>query len=330
MLWWDFKTSHNCISTFMGMHSFWNANPMAPSWISLAGHAWSGHPPKLLEIVHTQKEIYPPRGCIMRNMREADVPATVELWSRFFSKSPNCRCLVPRSHLVKMLAEKRWEGIVVINPAGEVVGTLIRRFIKNLHVDKATWKTAGAIDYFCVHPTWRKKGVGRALLTAIQNRTQEPFPPQLFFLEHFQMRIPPISAGVFMSLQSNRQMGQEAVRVHDAKHIWENCVKGSDVWSSEPGEEISFWKADERSGVVVIWNTFHRVMPGGELIGIVLSDNADAVEALASVKSPWGVFLAAGASSRGRAGWKINSVFQWIGYNLSIGFISGRFPVIGF
>jgi GNAT superfamily N-acetyltransferase len=229
-----------------------------------------------------------------------------------------------------MLAEKRWEGIIIINSAGEVVGTLIRRFIKNLHVDKAVWKTAGAIDYFCVHPAWRKKGVGRALLTAIQNRTADPVPPQLFFLEHFQMRIPPISAGIFMSLQKGQGEAGEAVRVHDGKVMWENCVKGSDVWSSEPGEEISFWKANERSDVVVIWNTFHRVMPGGELIGIVLSDNAASVEALARVKSPWGVFLSAGASSRGRAGWKINSVFQWIGYNLSIGFISGRFPVIGF
>ena len=314
----------------MGMHSFWNANPMAPSWISLAGHAWSGHPPKLLEIVHTQKEIHPPRGCIMRHITEADVPATVELWSRFFSKSPNCRCLVPASHLVKMLAEKRWEGIIIINSAGEVVGTLIRRFIKNLHVDKAAWKTAGAIDYFCVHPAWRKKGVGRALLTAIQNLTQDPVPPQLFFLENFQMRIPPISTGVFMSLQTNLGAAGEAVRVHDGKASWENCVKGSAVWTSEPGEEISFWKADERSGVVVIWNTFHRLMPGGELIGIVLSDNMEAVEALAGVKSPWGIFLAGGTSAYGRVGWKINSVFQWIGYNLSIGFISGKFPVIGF
>jgi GNAT superfamily N-acetyltransferase len=229
-----------------------------------------------------------------------------------------------------MLAEKRWEGIIIINSAGEVVGTLIRRFIKNLHVDKAAWKTAGAIDYFCVHPAWRKKGVGRALLTAIQNLTQDPVPPQLFFLENFQMRIPPISTGVFMSLQTNLGAAGEAVRVHDGKASWENCVKGSAVWTSEPGEEISFWKADERSGVVVIWNTFHRLMPGGELIGIVLSDNMEAVEALAGVKSPWGIFLAGGTSAYGRVGWKINSVFQWIGYNLSIGFISGKFPVIGF
>jgi hypothetical protein len=115
----------------------------------------------------------------------------------------------------------------------------------------------------------------------------------------------------------------------DATAIWANCVKGVQVWSSEPGAEISFWKADERTGVVVIWNTFHRVVPTGELIGIVLSEDMAAVEALAGVKSPWGVFLACG-SAAAAGSWKMNSVFQWIAYNLSVGFISRRFPIIGF
>jgi hypothetical protein len=129
---------------------------------------------------------------------------------------------------------------------------------------------------------------------------------------------------------------RQAIRVEGAaaEAIWANCVKGVQVWSSEPGAEISFWKADERSGAVVVWNTFHRVVPTGELIGIVLSDDMAAVEALAGVKSPWGVFLACGSkgsSAKGSsAAWKINSVFQWIAYNLSVGFISRRFPIIGF
>jgi hypothetical protein len=140
-----------------------------------------------------------------------------------------------------------------------------------------------------------------------------------------------------MSLESNVSPdARQAIRVEgpDATAIWANCVKGVQVWSSEPGAEISFWKADERSGVVVIWNTFQRVVPTGELIGIVLSEDMAAVEALAGVKSPWGVFLACRGSAKGSAAatgaWKINSVFQWIAYNLSVGFISRRFPIIGF
>jgi hypothetical protein len=140
-----------------------------------------------------------------------------------------------------------------------------------------------------------------------------------------------------MSLEVNVPPdARQAIRVDGfaAAAIWANCVKGVQVWTSEPGAEISFWKADERGGAVVVWNTFHRVVPTGELIGIVLSDDMAAVEALAGVKSPWGVFLSCRSSSsakgRSSAAWKINSVFQWIAYNLSVGFISRRFPILGF
>jgi hypothetical protein len=139
-----------------------------------------------------------------------------------------------------------------------------------------------------------------------------------------------------MSLESSvPPHSRQAIRIEgaDAQAIWANCVKGVQVWTSEPGAEISFWKADERGGSVVVWNTFHRVVPTGELIGIILSDDMAAVEALARVKSPWGVFLACGSGSGTfdkTSAWKINSFFQWIAYNLSVGFISRRFPILGF
>jgi hypothetical protein len=140
-----------------------------------------------------------------------------------------------------------------------------------------------------------------------------------------------------------------AEQIKDAgkmREAWRDCVKGVDIWSDEPGEEISGWisdkRSDERSGErsgernhkpVIIWNTFHRALPDGGLVGIVLSHSHEAAEALAQTKSPWGVLLVPVRDpfthSYGPE-WKFNSVFQWIAYNLSVGFVSGSFPVVGF
>jgi hypothetical protein len=316
--------------------SLWFGNSSAPTWLSLAAHAWSGHPPKLLESVQPQKQIRLPAGCSMRELAAPNIPAAVELWSRYFSITPSCRCLVPVEHVTKMITTKQWVGLIVVSPRGDIIGTIVRRCIRNLHVREAVWPSAVAGDYFCIHPGWRKKGVGRALLHAIHNTTPNPFPPVLMFWDKPQLRFPPLAAGIMMS-RVCAQGGQrpQAIQLKDpqlCKAAWMECVKGNDVWSSEPGEEISFW-APAGHKPTVVWNTFHRTIPDGGLIGIVLSRDAAATEALASVKSQWGVLLAPATNpfthSYGPS-WKINSIFQWIGYNLSVGFVSGHFPAIGF
>jgi hypothetical protein len=88
-------------------------------------------------------------------------------------------------------------------------------------------------------------------------------------------------------------------------------------------------------GVVVVWNTFHQALGGS--VGIVLSASG-AATALADSKSPWGVLLLPrpipftqfGGGGGAPEGWVYDSLFQWIGYNLSVGFISGKFPALGF
>jgi hypothetical protein len=111
--------------------------------------------------------------------------------------------------------------------------------------------------------------------------------------------------------------GEEGLRV------WKNLVRGADIWSEKPGSEITLWKTAR--GNVAIWNTFHRSVPEGKEIGIVLG--ADSSEAVNLIGAPWGVLLS--DSSHGE-GWGMDSPFQWIAYNLGVGFISLRFPAVGF
>jgi hypothetical protein len=130
--------------------SLWFGNSSAPTWLSLAAHAWSGHPPKLLESVQPQKQIRLPAGCSMRELAAPNIPAAVELWSRYFSITPSCRCLVPVEHVTKMITTKQWVGLIVISPRGDIIGTIVRRCIRNLHVREAVWPSAvaGTISAF--------------------------------------------------------------------------------------------------------------------------------------------------------------------------------------
>jgi len=234
-----------------------------------------------------------------------------------------------------MISQKTWDGIIVLDTSGAIIGSAVRRIINNLHVREINLPKAAAADFYCIHPAWRRKGVGRAILSAFQNSTPAPTPPVLVFWDKPQIKVPPMIMGTFMSKMCLGQV--QATQLKDpqlCKEAWLNCVKGVDVWTSEPGEEISFWLQGEGRKPVIVWNTFHRTVPDGLLIGIVLSRDQEATEGLAQSKSPWGVLLAPvpihQTFSFTQNGWKINSLFQWIGYNLSVGFIGSTFPVVGF
>ena len=146
---------------------------------------------------------------------------------------------------------------------------------------------------------------------------------------------------MYRKTEATGSMAAVAEQIKDAgemREAWKDCVKGVDIWTEEPGEEISGWMSDERNRSsahkpVVIWNTFHRALPDGGLVGIVLSHSHEAAEALAKMKSPWGVLLVPVRDpfthSYGSE-WKFNSAFQWIAYNRSVGFVSGSFPIVGF
>jgi len=234
-----------------------------------------------------------------------------------------------------MIADKHWDGLIVLHASGEVIGTALRRNLKNLHVREATLPKAAAADYYCIHPAWRKRGIGRAILATYQNTTPAPTPPVLVFWDKPQIKVPPMITGLLLSRKCGTPGISQAIQIKDparCKAAWLDCVKGVDVWTEEAGEEISFWTVP--GGTVVVWNSFHRTVPDGGLIGIVLSRDAKATEALANAKSQWGVLLAPVRDpfthSYPMAEWSVNSIFQWVGYNLSVGFMSGVFPVVGF
>jgi len=288
---------------------FWKANPCSPTWSGFISSYIYGYPPRLIEPNPPIQPIKLPQGLVLRFATPGDADQLPEFWTRFFSSSS--RCIVPLLHI-----KKSWTIIVVVKDS-QVIGSLVRRWTK-LHIKETTWQKAGIIDYFCIHPAYRKKGIGRALLSCLHNITERPIQPHLMLLEGVQLSMPPIAAGLYLS----RRCTDSTVIQKGGN--WEDCVKG-DIWIPYEESETTIWKT--ASGIVAIWNTFHYSIPDGLRIGIIVGYTGDVNEAASTISHGFGVLLLPVPVWKVVSGWTIDSPFQWLAYNTQTGFIGG-FPAI--
>lgn len=305
------------------MASFWKSNPCAPTWAGLFANMWSNSPPKVLDSQHHLQEA-PLQGCSVRQAKDADCQAIVEFWIRYFSCSSRCKCVVSVSHLKKIMSTS--PIFLIVRGDGVILGSIAKRYMKGLHIQNARWEKAAYIDFFCVHPGWRNRGLGRALLTAVHN---ERLVPAIFLLEGIKNSIPPVSLGCFLVKKVHGQTPLTQITdLEICKREWMLSVRSADIWTEDYGIEITFWNTEK--GVVIIWDIHHRMIPDGSSIGIIIGGSIEAANSFASGKSRWGYLLLPRSPFSSEEGWTYDSVFQNIAYNVSLGFISMKFPLLGF
>jgi len=311
--------------------SFWKETRSAPTWKTYIESWMYSYPSKLVDVSNhlIQKKI--PPGFSLRLANKEDIEQLPEFWTRYFSDST--RCIVPLLHIQKM-ASKSWTILVVVKD-DIVVGSLVRRWITNLHTKQVLWKKAGIIDYFCIQPSYRKKGIGQLLLSTIHNLTEKPIQPHLMLLEGLQFAMPPTASGMFLSKQcTHTNISIREVPSEESENAWKICVKGNDVWSDwRENGETSLWNVGgSNCEYVAIWNTFHYSIPNGAKIGIVLGYSSVDVlyKCTLSLAHGFGVLLVGipYAEMFHFSGWNADSPFQWLSYNLANGFISGKFPAL--
>lgn len=319
--------------------SFWKNNSCVPTWIDFLKSYLYSQPARLIDPRPANRVAAPfPRGSglSMRRATSEDIAQLPEFWSKWYSVSKTARCVTPLEYIQK--ARAKWDILVCVKGDSTVVGSLVRRWIDGLHMREVRWPKAGLIDYFCIHPAYRNKGVGRALLSLLHNITAPIITPQLMMWEGLQPTIPPISAGLFMykkfSASSSSGGGLEQVKKltgADASSAWYAMQKGNEVWSdySETGEETSIWDLGQGRGQIAIWNTFHRSVPEGLLIGIVVGFTGTTVT-IQEMVGEFGILLMPSAVHNTWAlsseGWAIDSPYQWISYNTQFGTINTQFP----
>jgi len=322
--------------------SFWTNNPCVPTWTEFFQSYFYSRPAKLIDPRPAAKVIPPfPRysGLSMRRATPEDIVQLPGLWSRWFSTSKSARCVVPLSHIQKYVESGKWDILVCVKGGAEVVGTLVCRWIDGLHVREVRWPKAFFIDYLCTQPAYRNKGVCRSLMTLIHNMTTAVgiLPPSLCMWEGIHPSIPPISIGLYAYKKCSPVGGVQAEKLEGtaAREAWLELQKGNTIHSdySPFAEETSVWRLvpSGPSGPyrhVAIWNTFHRSVPEGLLIGIVVGGGSAAADAFSSASGhPFGILLATWPMGfNGLEGWYIDSPYQWVSYNMQVGFINTQFP----
>jgi len=311
------------------MGSFWKNNPSSPTWFSTIESWAKSYPSKLIDLHSPIRKISLPPGFTLREATPQDIEELPEFWTRFFSTST--RCIVPLLHIRNMVSKGIWTVLVIVKEEN-VIGSLVRRWIKGLHMEQVTWQKAGVIDYFCIHPAHRNKGIGRTLLSCMHNLTERPIPPHLMLLEGLQLSIPPISADLYFSIQATGHIGQTAGQIQEVaegerQRVWKLCVKGC-LWSDYQGHETKIWKT--ASGYVAILNTFHYSIPDGLRIGQIIGYTGQGFQdAARTLEHGYGILLMSGLGCLREEGWKIDSPYQFIGYNIQSKFLGG-FPGICF
>ena len=310
----------------MATPSFWKSNPMVPSWTEHWKSWWNSYPPRMLTTQNIHIPIRSLPGLTLRKGTPTDAQSLSEFWERWYTISSKSRCCIPATIIRDNIQKNRWDiWILTRNDTHTLVGSIIRRVIKGLHIQKAVWPTAGVVDFFCIHPAWRKKGLGHQLLASIQNSHTTVPPPHLILWEGLRVDIPPLSIGaLWMKRCVSQGVAARIVKGQEAVDAWRNCTAKMTIWSDyTESSEVLIWSV--KSGNVITWNTFHRSIPDGSPIEIILAySSKEAVDEY--TKSFQGVLL----SDTWFDGWTFDSPFQWIAYNLNPGSIQTRFPCISF
>jgi GNAT superfamily N-acetyltransferase len=299
------------------MRSFWSNNSCSPTWPGLFSSWLTSHPPLLLDAHPPAFPLHPIPGCTFGKATPEDIQQLPEFWERWFSSSS--RCCIPLERIRRSHDAGFWD-IYIVRRGVQVVGSLVRRWVTGLHVKEAYMPKAGIIDFFCVHPAWKRKGVGRTLLYLVHNGTTQPTPPHLMLWESYLPTIPPMSAGLYWKKEC-RLGKREQLNEAEERRIWSRLVEGRPIWSEyRKSEDLHIYAV--ASGHVVIWNTWHRRIPQGDTIGIILACTGSLNELYEC--SPFGLLLA----DTKYEGWDFNGPFQWGLYNMNTGFISSQFPLL--
>lgn len=136
-----------------------------------------------------------------------------EYLQNYFGNPPHTPILdIPESHLLG----KMDYFFLAREKSGRLVGTIRYRYVGEWMADSHPSPSIYRVDAFCIHPEWRKRGVGDYLLTELQRyATANGQPFAMFLKEGFYLPIThqPLYSGQYAFRRIHAQQANPHVRI---------------------------------------------------------------------------------------------------------------------
>jgi GNAT superfamily N-acetyltransferase len=179
--------------------SFWNDYKI-PSWWACLDRI----EPTLLEGV---EEIYRPIPPIpnihlISLCQESHTQEISNLLRNHFSNNWRCRTELSPKEIKEGIQKKGWIGVVAHESStNRIVGCAFSIGAKYKDI------SCGIVDFFCVSPSWRKKGLGRCLLRSLVNATASQNRILHFFIKEGMplFCMPPLYQGNYIWRKTQKQ-----------------------------------------------------------------------------------------------------------------------------
>jgi GNAT superfamily N-acetyltransferase len=240
-----------------------------------------------------------PGNCKVSVSKFSDVRGISDLLNEWFEDSSKTRASVSPQWIRSTLLDEHAIWIVAKDSRGTIRGCISSFSSKEPYPSKYPESTWGIVDWFCVHPLWRSRGLGSALLETLDLVTYRMGrKAHIFLKEGLPLPLPHIP--IYCTWLKCRKAGNPRV-----KQILEDT-----------GLSIHNYREVERStGIPLL-----------RVEGVTNTLDLDRWEdALDKLPECW-VFVSGNCITREEKGWKTDSLVSMYAFRWSPGKWLGSFP----
>lgn len=228
-------------------------------------------PPSLLPVSKKmpQKLVRSPCGTYPSRMKSELSPLYCKfLQMHFFPDSHTHSLVIPEKHMEECLRNGVWIGAEVRDTRGSLVGIAVSKYIGN---EPTIHSPMGIIDYLCVHPLWRKKGIPNILLRAVYTFSAQQTPSRLiqfFQKEGIPATIPPLHVTSYYTRSPRKYTSAVPIRkILPEKYATllpyiQNTMNSQKTLICRPSENMTFSEIqvyESKVGVGILLHPSHEI-----------------------------------------------------------------------